>query len=164
MNVSTNRDGVHIYALPGSNEYNRNEHQNHPHLESYVPRGCRTLFASWGWFCRMSGWKWGACFDVTLINHGGCKDAIDKSGFGENQKTRSQVGKNYHRRSFRPRRPSGLDVSFTEMENVWVAAAEGLIEGVACAALSQQAENLQTEQACPQCGHACELDSQERTM
>ncbi len=44
----------------------------------------------------------------------------------------------------------GLDVSFTNMEDVWVAAAEGLTEGVACEALGKQAENLPTDQPCPQ--------------
>ena len=74
-----------------------------------------------------------------------------------------QWGKIISEEAFGPEGP-GLDVSFTNMEDVWVAAGEGLIEGVAREALGKQAENLQTEQACPQCGASCKLNSQQRTM
>jgi len=88
---------------------------------------------------------------------------LTNQDLGKIKKLARKWGKIITEEAFGPEGP-GLDVSFTEMENVWGAAAEGLTEGVACAALSQQAEDLQTEQACPQCGQACELDSQERTM
>ena len=74
-----------------------------------------------------------------------------------------QWGKIISEEAFGPEGP-GLDVSFTNMEDVWVSAGEGLIKGVACEALGKQAANLQTKQACPQCGASCERDSQQRTM
>lgn len=74
-----------------------------------------------------------------------------------------QWGEIISEEAFGPEGP-GLDFSFTDIEDVWVAAAEGLSEGVACAALGKQAENMPTEQPCPQCGASCELDAQERTM
>ncbi len=58
----------------------------------------------------------------------------------------------------------GLDVSFSDMEKVWAAAAEGLAEGTATEALTRQAEQISTSEHCPKCGTDCSTTSQERTL
>jgi len=58
----------------------------------------------------------------------------------------------------------GLDVSFSDMEKVWAAAAEGLAEGTAAEALTRQAEKMSTSESCPKCGADCSTTSQERTL
>jgi len=58
----------------------------------------------------------------------------------------------------------GLDVSFSDMEKVWAAAAEGLAEGTAGEALTRQAEKISTSEPCPKCGTDCCTTPQERTL
>src|SRR3989442_142936 len=58
----------------------------------------------------------------------------------------------------------GLDVDLTQMENVAVAAAQGLTAGALEEATKQQAERLAAQQACPKCGKLCDIVHEERTV
>ena len=58
----------------------------------------------------------------------------------------------------------GLDVDLSQMEDVAVAAARGLTAGALEVATSQQGRLLGIEQPCPQCGHLCGVDLEERHL
>ena len=58
----------------------------------------------------------------------------------------------------------GLDVDLSQMEDVAVAAAAGLTAGALEEATSQQAQLLGPKQPCPECGHLCGVDTQQRLM
>lgn len=65
-----------------------------------------------------------------------------------------QWGKIVVRRAFGESGP-GLDVDFNAMEELAVAAAQGLTEGTLEEATTLQAEALTDEQPCPDCGEVC---------
>lgn len=58
----------------------------------------------------------------------------------------------------------GLDVDFTQMEEVACAAARGLTEGALETATAQQGQLLGEKQLCPQCGKLCTVGSAERPL
>ena len=49
----------------------------------------------------------------------------------------------------------GLDVDFRTFEQIATAAAHGLTEGTLQLLLEQQADELPSEQPCPECGKLC---------
>jgi hypothetical protein len=63
-------------------------------------------------------------------------------------------GKNICRQAYGDEGP-GLDVDLTAMEEVAVAAMRGLAAGTLETATSQQASQLGTHRACPDCGEQC---------
>lgn len=72
-------------------------------------------------------------------------------------------GKIVVRRAFGDDGP-GLDVDLAQMEEVAVAAAQGLTAGAFEEATAQQAQQLGHEQACPQCGKLCGVAAEERPI
>lgn len=58
----------------------------------------------------------------------------------------------------------GLDVDFTKMEDVAVAASRGLLAGALETATSQQAAQLGSEQKCPGCGRPCPVHHEPRKV
>jgi hypothetical protein len=58
----------------------------------------------------------------------------------------------------------GLDVDMDQMEEVAMAAVQGLAAGTLAAATGQQAQALGTEYACPHCGKVCSVQREERTI
>src|SRR5262245_39933343 len=72
-------------------------------------------------------------------------------------------GKMVVRRAFGDEGP-GLDVDLDQMEQVAVAAAQGLTAGTLEEATGQQAQELGSEQSCPECGRSCAVGSEERTI
>lgn len=72
-------------------------------------------------------------------------------------------GKIVVRRAFGDEGP-GLDVDLTQMEDVAVAAAEGLTAGALEEATAQQAQKLGGEQPCPRCGKLCGGTTKERDI
>ena len=75
----------------------------------------------------------------------------------------AQWGKIVARRAFGEDGP-GLDVDFSTMEQIAVAAAAGLTEGTLQTLLEQQANGLGEQQPCPECGRPCTLRRQERPL
>jgi hypothetical protein len=75
----------------------------------------------------------------------------------------AQWGKIVARRAFGDDGP-GLDVDFTTMEQIALAAAAGLTEGTLQTFLEQQAAALGEQQPCPDCGRPCPLRRQERPL
>jgi hypothetical protein len=72
-------------------------------------------------------------------------------------------GKIVVRRAFGDEGP-GLDVDLAQMEEVAVAAAQGVTAGALEEATAQQARQLGSEQACPQCGQRCGVAEDERAV
>lgn len=72
-------------------------------------------------------------------------------------------GKIIVRRGFGEDGPD-LDVDVEHMEELAVAAAQGLIAGTLETATDQQADKLGTEQPCPACGRLCSLTNAERPV
>ena len=72
-------------------------------------------------------------------------------------------GKVVVRRAFGDQGP-GLDVDLAQMEEMALAAARGLTAGVLEEATGQQAQQLGAEQPCPQCGQACTVGTDERSL
>jgi len=72
-------------------------------------------------------------------------------------------GKIVVRRAFGDEGP-GLDVDLSQMEEVAVAAAQGVTAGAIEEATAQQARQLGSEQACPQCGKLCGVTQEERPI
>jgi len=72
-------------------------------------------------------------------------------------------GKIVARRAFGDQGP-GLDVDFSTMEQIALAAAAGLTEGTLQTLLEQQADALGEQRPCPDCGRPCVLRRQERTL
>jgi hypothetical protein len=72
-------------------------------------------------------------------------------------------GKIVVRRAFGDEGP-GLDVDLAQMEEMAVAAAQGLTAGSLEEATAQQARQLGEKQACPQCGKLCGVDAEERPV
>jgi hypothetical protein len=72
-------------------------------------------------------------------------------------------GKIVVRRAFGDGGP-GLDIDLAQMEEVAVAAAQGLTAGALEEATAQQARHLGHEQACPQCGKLCGMAEEERPI
>jgi hypothetical protein len=72
-------------------------------------------------------------------------------------------GKIVVRRAFGDDGP-GLDVDLMQMEEVAVAAAQGLTAGAMEEATAQQARQMGSEQACPQCGKLCGVTDDERDV
>lgn len=72
-------------------------------------------------------------------------------------------GKIVVRRAFGDEGP-GLDVDLGQMEEVAVAAAQGLTAGAIEEATAQQARRMGKEQACPQCGKLCGVTEDERPI
>jgi hypothetical protein len=66
-------------------------------------------------------------------------------------------------RAFGPQGP-GLDVDFDTMEQLARAAAAGLTEGALATLLEQQAGALGAQQPCPDCGTACPVCREPRTL
>jgi hypothetical protein len=58
----------------------------------------------------------------------------------------------------------GLDVDLSQMEDVAVAAAAGLTAGALEEATAQQGRLLGAEQPCPECGHLCGVDAEQRPV
>ena len=56
----------------------------------------------------------------------------------------------------------GLD--FAAMEQIAVAAAAGLTEGTLGVLLHQQVQSLGAEHPCPDCGRACPVQHEDRTL
>ena len=75
----------------------------------------------------------------------------------------AQWGKIVARRAFGDDGP-GLDVDFTTMEQIALAAAAGLSEGTLQTLLEQQANGLGEQQPCPECGRPCPLRRRERPL
>jgi len=86
--------------------------------------------------------------------------AEDKQALRELAK---EWGKIISRRAFGEEGP-GLDVTFTEMEAVAVEAARGLSEGTLEQMLQKQGQKLGATVACPECGTACAVESESRTL
>ncbi len=72
-------------------------------------------------------------------------------------------GKIVVRRAFGDEGP-GLDVDLAQMEEVAVAAAQGVTAGALEEATRQQAQSLGQEQSCPQCGQRCGMVEKERSV
>ena len=72
-------------------------------------------------------------------------------------------GKIIARRAFGEPGP-GLGVDFQAMEEAAAAAAAGLTEGALGALLGQQAQALGADQPCPDCGHLCRVDYEDRPL
>jgi hypothetical protein len=75
----------------------------------------------------------------------------------------AQWGKIVARRAFGDDGP-GLDVDFTTMEQIALAASAGLTEGTLQTLLEQQANGLGEQQPCPDCGRPCTLRRRERSL
>ena len=75
----------------------------------------------------------------------------------------AQWGKIVSRRAFGEQGP-GLDVDFATMEQIALAAAEGLTEGTLQTLLEQQATALGQQQPCPGCGRPCAVRREERPL
>ena len=58
----------------------------------------------------------------------------------------------------------GLDVDLAQMEDVAMAAVQALLAGTLEAATQQQAVQLGSEHACPECKHLCPLRHKERPI
>jgi hypothetical protein len=58
----------------------------------------------------------------------------------------------------------GLDVDLAQMEDVALAAVQALLSGTLEAATQQQAVQLGSEHACPECGQMCPLQHEERPI
>lgn len=58
----------------------------------------------------------------------------------------------------------GLDVDLWTMEEVAVAAARALVQGAIETMTAAQAEALESEANCPECGRSCRLDHRPRTI
>jgi hypothetical protein len=58
----------------------------------------------------------------------------------------------------------GLDVDLNEMEEVAMAAVRALLAGTLEAATAQQADQLGSERACPDCGRVCPLQRAPRPI
>jgi hypothetical protein len=67
------------------------------------------------------------------------------------------------RRAYGPTGP-GLDVDLATMEQVAMAAARGVAEGTLTALLDQQAQQLPTTSACPDCGRECTRTTEPRPL
>lgn len=74
-----------------------------------------------------------------------------------------QWGKIVVRRAFGNDGP-GLDIDLDTMERVAVAAAAGLTAGTLEEATQQQAQQLGTEQPCPNCGRLCPITTEDRPV
>ena len=74
-----------------------------------------------------------------------------------------QWGKIVVKQAFGEQGP-GLDIDFTQMEQVARAAARGLTEGALEVATAQQGELLGAEQPCPHCGKPCMVGHEERPL
>ena len=72
-------------------------------------------------------------------------------------------GKIIARRAFGDDGP-GLDIDLDAMEQIAQAATAGLHEGTLQTLLQQQARALGEQQPCPDCGRACAVGRQERTL
>jgi ribosomal protein L34E len=72
-------------------------------------------------------------------------------------------GKIAVRRAFGDEGP-GLDVDLAQMEEVAVAAAQGVTAGALEEATRQQAQHLGQEHPCPQCGKFCGVVEEERPV
>ena len=72
-------------------------------------------------------------------------------------------GKIIARRAFGEAGP-GPGVDFQAMEEAAAAAAAGLTEGALGALLGQQTQALGAEQPCPDCGHLCRVDYEDRPL
>ena len=72
-------------------------------------------------------------------------------------------GKIVVRRAFGDDGP-GLDVDLLQMEDVAVAAAQGITAGALEEATSQQARRMGKEHACPQCGKLCGVIEDKRDL
>lgn len=57
-----------------------------------------------------------------------------------------------------------LDVTFAQMEEVAMAAVQGLLAGTLEAATVQNADHLGSQQPCPACGRLCPLTSEDREL
>lgn len=75
----------------------------------------------------------------------------------------AQWGKIVARRAFGDAGP-GTDVDFLTLEQVALAAAQGLTEGTLTTLLEQQAAALPDEVPCPACGHACPRRHEDRLL
>jgi hypothetical protein len=75
----------------------------------------------------------------------------------------AQWGKIVARRAFGEAGP-GTEIDFQALEQVAAAAAAGLTEGTLGTLLEQQAQTLGTEQPCPDCGHLCPVDYEDRPL
>lgn len=58
----------------------------------------------------------------------------------------------------------GLDVDLWSMEEVAVAASRALVSGAIETMTAAQAEALESEVACPECGRSCRLDHRPRSI
>jgi hypothetical protein len=72
-------------------------------------------------------------------------------------------GKIVVRRAFGEQGP-GLDVDLAQMEQIALAAARGVTAGALEEATAQQAQQLGSEQPCPQCGRPCTLGTETRSL
>ena len=72
-------------------------------------------------------------------------------------------GKIVVRRAFGDDGP-GLDVDLLQMEDVAVAAAQGITAGALEEATAQQARRIGQDHACPQCGKLCRAKEDEREL
>lgn len=79
---------------------------------------------------------------------------LSEKDLQEVRKLAKQWGKIVVGRAFGENGP-GLDVDLDAMEQVAVAAAQGLTEGTLEQATLQQAAGMAGEQLCPQCGQLC---------
>lgn len=58
----------------------------------------------------------------------------------------------------------GLDVNLTQMEEVGMAAVQGLLAGILESATEQQAHQLGEQLPCPECKRLCPLRYEERPL
>jgi hypothetical protein len=72
-------------------------------------------------------------------------------------------GKIIARQAFGEHGP-GTDIDFSALEQVALEAARGLTEGTIATLLEQQAQTLGPEQPCPDCGRACPVTREPRTL
>ena len=72
-------------------------------------------------------------------------------------------GKIVVRRAFGAQGP-GLDVDLAQMEQIALAAARGVTAGALEEATAQQAQQLGSEQPCPQCGRSCTINTEPRPL
>lgn len=75
----------------------------------------------------------------------------------------AQWGKIVSKRAFGEQGP-GLDVDFRTMEQIALAAAQGLTEGTLQLLLQQQADQLPPDQPCPDCGKLCPVQPSSRPL
>ena len=75
----------------------------------------------------------------------------------------AQWGKIVARRAFGEAGP-GRDTTFTTLEQLAAAAADGLTEGTLTTLLEQQAQALGEQQPCPDCGRPCIVRREDRPL